>query len=71
MKPCYQSHRPGAEMNSVKILILITGAPEKVAYSALERESDRGRIDYGVSIRTAWVTPSGYEFLKDDGIEIK
>jgi hypothetical protein len=39
-------------------------APEKLVYAAMERDDRKGLIDYGVSLRTAWVTPEGYDFLK-------
>lgn len=38
-------------------------APEKVVYAAMERDYLRGYIDFGVSLRTAWVTEKGYEYL--------
>lgn len=39
---------------SLDRLIEMTGAPAQVAYAAMERANDRGLIDYGVSLRTAW-----------------
>lgn len=36
-----------------------TGCAEKVAFRAMERADDRGLIDYGVSLRTAWLTETG------------
>jgi hypothetical protein len=36
-----------------------TGAPEKVIYAAMQREDDRGYLDWGVSLRTAWITKEG------------
>lgn len=40
-----------------------TGAPEKVCYRACERADGRGYLDYGVSLRTAWLTDKGKELL--------
>ena len=37
----------------------ITGAPEKVTYAACERACDRELIEYGVSLRTGWLTDKG------------
>lgn len=42
-----------------------TGAPFKVCYSALERASKRALIDYGVSLRTGWLTPRGKKVLEE------
>lgn len=41
------------------ILQRMTGQPEKVCYRAMERASDRGYIEYGVSLRTGWLTDKG------------
>lgn len=37
---------------------------EKLAYSACERACDHDLIDYGVSLRTGWLTEKGLELLK-------
>ena len=42
------------------------GAPFKVVYAAMERTSDRGFIDYGVSLRTGWLTAKGRVLLGDN-----
>jgi hypothetical protein len=47
-------------------LALKFGASEKVAYSACERACKNGLIDYGVSLRTGWLTEKGEKFLKDN-----
>ncbi len=51
----------GAERNvfAYDILCGVLGCPEKVAYAAMERAADRGFIEYGVSLRTGWITPKG------------
>jgi hypothetical protein len=41
-----------------------TGAPEKVIYAAMEREDNRGLLEWGVSLRTAWLTKEGEQRLK-------
>lgn len=42
-----------------------TGAPSKVIYAAMEREYDKGYLECGVSIRTAWLTEKGEEKLRE------
>lgn len=37
---------------------------EKLAYSACKRAHGNGLIDYGVSLRTGWLTEKGKELLK-------
>ena len=36
---------------------------EKLAYSACERAAKNGLIEYGVSLRTGWLTEKGKEIL--------
>lgn len=38
-------------------------APEKVVMSAMERADDRGYIEWGVSLRSAWPTAKGLALL--------
>lgn len=40
-----------------------TGQPEKVCYRAMERAEKRGLIEYGVSLRTGWLTDKGKALL--------
>ena len=42
-----------------EILAQETGQPEKVCYRAMGRAERRGFIDFGVSLRTGWLTGSG------------
>jgi hypothetical protein len=42
-----------------------TGAPEKVIYAAMQREEDKGYLEWGVSLRTAWLTDSGKSKLAE------
>lgn len=53
---------------ALDILVARTGAPYKVAEAAMERADDRGLIDYGVSLRTAWATEKGRALLHKAGI---
>lgn len=41
-----------------------TGQAEKVCYCAMERACKHGLIEYGVSLRTGWLTKKGRELLK-------
>lgn len=47
------------------VLGRVTGAPPKVVQAAMERAADRGLIDYGVSLRSGWLTPDGLALAAD------
>jgi len=38
---------------------------EKLAYSACERACDNDLVEYGVSLRTGWLTEKGYKLLSE------
>lgn len=40
-----------------------TGQSEKVCFKCLERANDRGYIEFGVSLRTGWLTNKGKALL--------
>lgn len=40
--------------------------PFDVCWRAMERASDEGFIEYGVSLRTGWLTDKGKQLLKED-----
>ena len=44
-------------------LQLMSQQPFKVCYRAMERAEHRGLIEYGVSLRTGWLTEKGLELL--------
>jgi hypothetical protein len=67
LRACHAFHQGGEDRTPLQILIEEYGAPEKVAYSAMEREENKGFVECGVSLRTSWVTPKGYEFLETCG----
>lgn len=46
------------------ILQRTTGQPEKVCYRAIERAYSRDLIEFGVSLRTGWLTEKGNQLLK-------
>lgn len=63
LSACHQFHTTNETRAPWKILVDTLGAPEKVVYAAMEREADKGLIDYGTSLRTAWVTDEGYKLI--------
>ena len=42
-----------------RFLAHVTGAPEKVVWAAMQRESGRGFVDYGTRLSGGWLTPEG------------
>lgn len=48
------------------LLMKMTGQPEKVCYRAMERAEERGLIEYGVSLRSGWLTEKGKELLREE-----
>lgn len=38
--------------------------PPKVIYKKMEKLADEGYLDYGVSLRTAWLSDKGEKYLK-------
>lgn len=65
-------HRQVAQMFGYKkapwpyeILAQFLGEPEKVCYRAMERACDRELLDYGVSLRSGWLTKKGHEVLRN------
>lgn len=47
-----------------EILVVETGQPVKVCLAAMERAFDRGLIDYGVSLRSGYITLAGKALLE-------
>lgn len=45
-----------------------TGQPEKVCERAMERAERRGLIEYGVSLRSGWLTEKGKALLEGKSI---
>lgn len=45
------------------LLQRVTGQCEKACYRAMERAADRGLVEYGVSLRTGWLTEEGRVLL--------
>ena len=40
--------------------------PPKVIYRVMEKLADQDYLDYGVSLRTAWLSEKGEEYLKNN-----
>jgi len=48
-----------------EILSRLTGQAKKVCYRAMERAFEREYLEYGVSLRCAWVTNKGMELYNN------
>jgi len=68
IEACKKYHENGQGPFALEILINETEAPEKVALRAMERSNNRGLIDYGVSLRSAWPTEKGIKLI--NGISV-
>ena len=66
---CREAHMLRAA-RSIDILQHHTGAPVKVCRAAMDRASDRGLIECGVSLETSWVTDAGLSLMegRDGGV---
>ena len=60
----YQKKDDPLEQWPYQILMRMTNQPEKVCYKACERACNRGFIEYGVSLRSGWLTEKGQELIK-------
>lgn len=60
---CAYAQLGGFRCSALAALMHRTGAPEKVAWGALERAANRGLIECGVSLRCAWPTAKGRAML--------
>lgn len=49
--------------NPIELLMRMTGQPEKVCWRACERAFKRDLLDYGVSLKCAWLTEKGRQCL--------
>ena len=59
----YLKFQENNELWPYEYLGQVTGEPLKVCYRALERASKRDLIDYGVSLRSGWITAKGKALL--------
>ena len=68
LKACQQFHSKNSFLNRKapwKFLLEEFKAPVNVIYSAMERDFNKGYLEYGVSLRTSWLTKEGEQFLKE------
>jgi hypothetical protein len=63
IRACIEAHGETNGSRSLENLMATTGAPEKVCAAAMQRTCDRGLINYGVSLATAWAEPQGRDLL--------
>lgn len=63
----YSEYRERGFMFVYEYLSVMTGEPQKVCYRAMERAADHGLIEYGVSLRTGWLTDKGKQLLASCG----
>ena len=63
----YRDRNRGTIPWPYELLVASTGQPEKVCYRACERSCRRGLIEYGVSLRSGWITESGHNLLTTKG----
>ena len=54
-----EAYRDGEPLGVETMLFMRTGQPEKVCRSAIKRAHRRGLIEYGVSLRSGWLTDAG------------
>jgi hypothetical protein len=62
---CKKFHDWKSELPPRKILMEELNAPEKVVYSAMNREINKWFLEYGTFMRCAWVDEKGEDFLKN------
>lgn len=46
--------------------VLSLSFPEKVVYRAMERDSDRGYLNWGTSQARCWLEPKGEELIRSE-----
>ena len=63
IQSCLKAHQPGEHRVSWEIIHEKTNAPDKVIYAAMQRDVDKGYLEFGVSINTAWATKKGIIYL--------
>lgn len=59
----YQEYRANHAQFPTEILMKKYNCPEKLVYSAIKRDYDNGLIEYGVSLRTGWLTEKGLRLI--------
>ncbi|QIG76026.1 hypothetical protein EVC24_005 [Rhizobium phage RHph_I4] len=73
----YLAARLDSERYPYDYLMQITGQPFKVCLKCMERACYRGYVEYGVSLRTGWLTDEGFHlagvepFRWSEGMDFK
>jgi hypothetical protein len=62
---CWRRMNDGERAPFADQILIRNGVPPKVVLRKMERLADRGLIEYGVSLRTAWLTEAGRRALAD------
>ena len=65
LKVCEVPFNERVPWDVIECLSIKEGIPYKVAWRRLEKASDRGYLDYGTSIKGAWLTPEGKAALDE------
>lgn len=60
---CAAAFRDQGEFITDRLRRRYPDCPPKVLYAAIERASKRGLLDYGVSLRSGWVTAEGVRVM--------
>lgn len=59
------AERPNRGAHVYERLAASTGQCEKVCWRAMERACDHGLIEYGVNLRSGWLTDAGEALLRN------
>jgi hypothetical protein len=63
------NHKNGIDIWPEQLLSEVMKQHVKVCYRAMERACDRGYIEYGVSLRSGWITEEGMKLLAEKWAE--
>ena len=63
------NHKNGIDIWPDELLHEVMKQPLKVCWAAMERACDRGLIEYGVSLRSGWITEEGMKLLAEKWAE--
>jgi hypothetical protein len=66
LRLCKEFHEKGPRLAPTPDVALADRFPSKVVLAKMNKLHDRGLIEYGVSLRTAWVTDKGLAVLGEE-----
>lgn len=58
-----EAHRGGVRKATWEYILEKTNTPMKIIYAAMDREDRAGYLEWGVSLRTAWLSEKGKDKL--------